>query len=111
MNPCVSCGACCATYRVSFYWSEADPFLGGRVPPELTEQIAPTRLAMQGTNQKNPRCVALNGEIGCAVSCTIYEDRSSTCREFEAGSEGCQKARHAHGLPDLFIPVTPIVAA
>ncbi|THB82127.1 YkgJ family cysteine cluster protein, partial [Pantoea allii] len=21
-NPCVSCGACCAHFRVSFYWAE-----------------------------------------------------------------------------------------
>ena len=23
-NPCLSCGACCMTYRVSFYWGDAD---------------------------------------------------------------------------------------
>ena len=24
LNPCVTCGACCAHFRVSFYWAEAD---------------------------------------------------------------------------------------
>ncbi|EEX7666747.1 YkgJ family cysteine cluster protein, partial [Escherichia coli] len=23
-NPCMTCGACCAFFRVSFYWAEAD---------------------------------------------------------------------------------------
>ncbi|EGR9493162.1 YkgJ family cysteine cluster protein, partial [Escherichia coli] len=22
-NPCMTCGACCAFFRVSFYWAEA----------------------------------------------------------------------------------------
>ncbi|MBR7358785.1 YkgJ family cysteine cluster protein, partial [Klebsiella pneumoniae] len=23
INPCMTCGACCAYFRVSFYWAEA----------------------------------------------------------------------------------------
>ncbi|MBB8903342.1 YkgJ family cysteine cluster protein, partial [Escherichia coli] len=23
LNPCITCGACCAFFRVSFYWAEA----------------------------------------------------------------------------------------
>jgi len=35
-NPCLSCGACCAAFRVSFYWREADGGeSGGAVPPAL----------------------------------------------------------------------------
>ncbi|HWU69743.1 MAG TPA: YkgJ family cysteine cluster protein, partial [Pseudoxanthomonas sp.] len=39
MHPCLSCGACCAIFRVSLHWSEADPEQGGRVPIELTEPL------------------------------------------------------------------------
>ncbi|ENO4720751.1 YkgJ family cysteine cluster protein, partial [Escherichia coli] len=39
-NPCMTCGACCAFFRVSFYWAEADD-AGGNVPVSLTEQISP----------------------------------------------------------------------
>ena len=39
-HPCLTCGACCAFFRVSFHWSEADPALGGQVPFELTESLA-----------------------------------------------------------------------
>ena len=106
-NPCLRCGACCAHYRVSFYWTEADPFLGGSVPPELTVPLNHTRAAMQGTLHAPVRCVALDGRIGDTVSCTIYARRASPCRELEPWEEDgrpnerCNKARSAHGLPPL----------
>ncbi len=111
-NPCLSCGACCAHFRVSFHWSEAEPFLGGRTPAELTVKVAPHRLAMAGTASTKPRCTALEGRIGRAVCCSIYDRRPSPCREFEASwhngvpSERCDRARAAHGLPPLNPPRT-----
>ena len=104
MNPCTRCGACCATYRVSFYWTESDPFVGGSVPAELTEQISPSLVAMRGTNQSSPRCVALSGDVGGDNYCQIYAQRSSTCREFEVGSVACLKARLKHGITEDLIP-------
>lgn len=110
LNPCITCGACCAHFRVSFHWSEAERFLGGETPPELTTQVAPHRLAMRGTTGRPPRCVALEGEIGADVRCRIYAQRPSPCREFEASwvngvhSERCDAARAAHGLPPLEPP-------
>lgn len=106
-NPCLRCGACCAHYRVSFYWTEADPFLGGSVPPELTAPFNHSRVAMRGTLHPPLRCVALDGQIGEAVSCTIYPRRASPCRELEPWeADGrpnprCTRARAAHGLAPL----------
>ena len=106
-NPCTTCGACCHHYRVSFHWSETDPALGGTVPAELTEKINDHRVAMKGTSCKQPRCVSLHGEVGKLVSCTIYPQRSSSCREFAYAWENnqpqprCDEARAAHGLPPL----------
>ena len=100
MHPCLSCGACCAALRVSFYWAEP-------VPEAVTEPIGPFRAAMRGTNQKPPRCVALEGTVGEAVRCTIYADRPSPCREFAASwedgerNERCDEVRARHGLPPL----------
>ena len=51
-NPCVGCGACCAYYRASFYWAEADNASGGTVPVELTEKLNDFRRVMKGTSQK-----------------------------------------------------------
>jgi Fe-S-cluster containining protein len=36
--------------------------------------------------------------IGAQVSCGIYEWRPSPCRELEAGSAACLRARQRHGL-------------
>jgi Fe-S-cluster containining protein len=105
-NPCITCGACCAYFRVSFYWAEADDG-GGVVPSALTEQVTPLLRAMRGTNQKSPRCVALAGTPGSATRCTIYSQRPSPCREFACSGEGgevneaCDRARARYGLPPL----------
>ncbi len=62
---------------------------------------------MIGTDRKSPRCISLAGEIGNAVQCTIYDKRSSPCREFEASWENgeqntdCDAARARFGLPPL----------
>lgn len=101
---CIGCGACCATYRVSFYWAETDAHPGGQVPTDLTVAISPHLVAMRGTQTRPARCVALQGQIGQQVSCGIYPQRSTTCREFEAGDERCLQARARHGLPPLAMP-------
>lgn len=98
---CLDCGACCAWFRVSFYWAETDAHPGGSVPEHLVKPIGPHRVAMRGTEWKPARCIALAGEVGQSVSCSIYPLRSSTCREFEAGTEHCNRARQAHGLPPI----------
>jgi Fe-S-cluster containining protein len=101
MLDCQTCGACCAHFRVSFYWAESDAHPLGTVPQDLVVPITPHHIAMRGTEKKPARCVALGGTIGQSVGCTIYEKRSSTCREFEAGSEACLRARRTHGLHEL----------
>ena len=65
----------------------------------LTEQVHAHLRCMKGTNGKSPRCIALKGEVGKQVACTIYELRPSPCREFnifeEDGmpNERCRKLR------------------
>ena len=106
-NPCVSCGACCGLFRVSFYWGEADDAPGGRVPAALTEQVTPHLRAMRGTHPQPVRCVALTGDLGQQVGCSISPLRPSTCREFSAWQEDgtpnpvCTHARARIGLPAL----------
>ncbi|MFP9227811.1 YkgJ family cysteine cluster protein [Pectobacterium cacticida] len=105
-NVCMHCGACCGFFRVSFYWAEADDG-GGLVPSQLTEPLTPFLCCMVGTNSKKPRCQALEGRIGDAVRCAIYDNRPSPCREFmpsgENGqiNEACDRARASYGLPPL----------
>ncbi|BEV07782.1 YkgJ family cysteine cluster protein [Methylophilus sp. DW102] len=95
---CQSCGACCASFRVSFYWAETDAHPLGMVPADMTKKVNETYVCMQGTEIKPVRCVALQGQVGQSVGCSIYALRSSTCREFEAGSVVCNEARAKIGL-------------
>lgn len=103
-STCLVCGACCASYRVSFHWSEADPKQGGRVPAELVEPVDFHFVCMRGTSAPGGRCQALRGEIGREVSCAIYDRRPTTCREFGDDLERCDKARALQGLPRLEEP-------
>jgi Fe-S-cluster containining protein len=100
LNPCQSCGACCASFRVDFSVHELDE-MGGRVPSGLAVEVNDSLCRMRGTDHSPPRCAALTGQVGVKVACGIYEWRSSPCREFEAGSEACQRARQRHGLAAL----------
>ena len=116
-NPCESCGACCAHFRVSFYWGEMDGEKGGTVPAGMTEDVSPFFQAMKGTNQKYPRCIALKGEIGQNVQCSIYGKRSSSCEDFGVHWQDgvahinrydlirCNQARANFGMPSLIISV------
>lgn len=97
-SPCTHCGACCATYRVSFYWGEA-PQLG--LPESMYEALTAWYACMRGTASAPTRCVALSGEIGQSVACSVYAQRPSPCRELQAGDERCQRARARHGLAAL----------
>lgn len=98
-DACLSCGACCAYFRVSFYWAE-----GLAMPEHFTEPVTAVYSCMVGTNQQNPRCIALTGEIGKQVSCGMYEARSSSCKEVQIADEQCNKARRAHHM----IPFVPL---
>lgn len=106
-HPCLSCGACCATYRVAFHWLEADDAVDGGVPVALTERIDPHRLCMHGTRAGPVRCVALDATVGVRSRCSIHPRRPSVCRDVDASwefgvpSAQCDKARTAHGLPVL----------
>ena len=108
-NPCLDCGACCAFYRASFYWTEADDISIKGVPVNMTDEHPPYYRIMKGTNSKQPYCIALKGIIGVNVFCSIYENRSSVCKAFipswENGehNERCDKARAFYGLK----PITP----
>lgn len=109
-HPCLRCGACCASFRVAFHWSEADAAAGGRTPAALTEALDPHRVVMRGTwGDGAIRCIALHGDVGGATACSIYEGRPSPCRDLTASYEDgrpnpqCDRARESHRLA----PLTP----
>lgn len=111
-NPCMSCGACCASMRVSFHRSQLQSE-GGRVPDAPADEETVSTARMRGTDRSQPRCVCLVGKVGESVRCGIYEFRPDPCVEFAAhglyGIENdvCNRARRRHGLPPLLNPASP----
>ncbi len=112
LHPCQTCGACCASFRVSFHWREAeanhDDEFDHSVPQEYTEDLDLNQRCMKGTNAKhNPTCIALMGRVGESAHCIIYQNRPSPCRNFSASFENghenkrCDEAREKHGLRPL----------
>ena len=104
-NPCVSCGACCRYFRVSFYHGELDTQPGGTVPAELTVSLTPFRACMKGTEEGEGRCIAQQDDGRCG----IYENRPSVCREFPAFMEDGSLNPECVRLRDLFDIPTPTV--
>lgn len=107
-HPCTRCGACCAYFRVAFYWRETIENPPNNVPQELVEDLDSFRMCMKGTNVKTGvQCVALEGRVGKRVRCTIYDNRPTPCRAFDASysngkqNKRCDQARAAHGLKPL----------
>lgn len=97
-NPCLSCGACCRAFRVSFYWAEAEE---RGLPTSFIEQVTPHISCMAGTNSSNPRCVALGKGDAGPMACGVYEHRPEPCREVQPGDDKCLRARARNGLPPL----------
>lgn len=104
MNVCQSCGACCSSFRVDFHPAEltGGSFAWGLgVPREMTLPVTANIVRMSGTDTSEPRCVALAGEVGKHVGCTIYDARPSPCREFDTEHAACNRARQRCGLAPL----------
>jgi Fe-S-cluster containining protein len=105
-NPCLSCGACCASLRVDFAVEELQSE-GGCVPDGLALSLTSTLARMRGTDHQPPRCAALTGQVGQCVSCAIHEWRPSPCREFGLlaplgrGDSACDAARARLGMTPL----------
>ena len=104
---CLSCGACCAAFRVDFHVEDLARSGKGGVPGRISIPLTPTLYRMCGTDDAPPRCIALEGEIGKSVRCAIYRERPGPCRDFAPyaplgmGDDACDRARRRYGLPPL----------
>jgi Fe-S-cluster containining protein len=108
MHPCRTCGACCAMWAVQFHNDHLQP--RGPTPRNKTVPAkTKNHSCMIGTNQDEPRCIALEGVIGDRVRCSIYPDRPPVCHDVIASYEhghrdrSCDDARARHGLPRITV--------
>jgi Fe-S-cluster containining protein len=104
---CQACGACCA-----YFFKHPDGVLAEPLPPSSPlvlryetnikftwpdgdEEIVHDENHFMKAKAVNglARCVALEGEPGHSVSCSIYDERPHACRGFEAGGELCLRVR------------------
>jgi len=114
---CTRCGACCAAERGAM---PGEPYVAleprdlERLPPHprrnllviktsrfipvLKEETWAYDLRTKRNKQGLVTCVALKGEVGKSVSCSLYDVRPSVCRGFEPGSKACHEARKCEGL-------------
>ncbi len=101
---CQQCGACCV-----FAFGEEGYVSLSRVEAKRARRrglpvVEDSGCGFLGTRPHDGPagdsiCVAFTGAVGGACACTIYPQRPKKCRQFEAGSRACRKARRAAGLP------------
>ena len=93
---CQSCGLCCChpltkadgvvttDSEMTYYSTESVTYRWWH-----GEEITDTQTGFWMRRTSDEKCIALEGTLGQDVRCSIYDDRPSVCRQFEAGSEAC----------------------
>jgi Fe-S-cluster containining protein len=101
---CQACGACCCN-------TERNRSLGNREYIEVTPTERLYRLHRELLRKlgfrdlrglwhlrlvgEEQRCIALDGQIGVRVACTIYPDRPVGCKKVLPGDDECMEARRS----------------
>lgn len=91
---CQTCGACCSCFSGVVVYS-AEIYKDGKIVNEILHKnvVKNNQSSYYRLEQDNFRCKHLEGVLGENVSCNIYENRPSVCRQFEPGSKKCIEAR------------------
>jgi uncharacterized protein len=89
---CQACGACCSFSREWPRFTLEDDAALDLIPAALVDP------ALGGMRCEGDRCLALDGEVGVATSCTIYAVRPDVCRACTPGDGACRMAREHFGL-------------
>jgi Fe-S-cluster containining protein len=97
---CLTCGACCRQASDGRILIPAEDLLRwkrqGR--EDILAQVVPGHFGEEAfAYTADGACVHL-GVPGQPNACAIYEDRGTTCREFEKGSWQCREFRRDMGI-------------
>lgn len=102
---CVSCGACCYNpddnREIGYIdYIEIEPRDKIMRNPDLVRRLVvlDDDLIPHMRLSHHQRCAALTGKLGVKVGCSIYHDRPSICRRFDAGSKKCKELRRERGV-------------
>jgi Fe-S-cluster containining protein len=97
---CLLCGACCRTGQDGRLLVPADDLVRWRRigRGDLALRIQPGHFGLDAfATQPDGSCTHL-GTSNEPNACQIYEDRGTTCREFERGSPQCLEFRRDFGV-------------
>ncbi len=97
---CLACGACCRTGHDGRILVPAEDLVRWRRigREDLIAKLQPGHFGEQAfATRPDGSCVHL-GTAESANACSIYGDRGTTCREFEAGSRQCLEFRRDFGI-------------
>lgn len=92
---CLSCGACCRTGHDGRILIPPEDLIRWRKigRPELARAIQPGHFGLDAfATRPDGSCIHL-GTANEANACQIYDERGTTCREFERGSRQCLEFR------------------
>lgn len=105
---CQDCGACCCNSARNKSVGSRDYVEVERGDGLLDDREALRRLAERRDRRwflklvgDDERCVALDGEVGVRVACSVYEVRPRGCRLVTPGDDECRAARAQRGLATL----------
>ena len=89
---CQACAACCRGAFAQVTISPQEPIISLR--PELVRY----RDGFFELARTDDHCAALASDDEMAFTCSVYEQRPESCRNFETGSERCLAARRRVGI-------------
>ena len=104
---CTTCGACCATPPETSHLYRLGTVRPGDVivlprwvrRNRVVTDRKGTHLEALVDDDGGERCFALVGEVRKSATCSIYDQRPASCREFEPGSALCLRMRAEAGFP------------
>jgi Fe-S-cluster containining protein len=97
---CLTCGACCRTGHDGRILVPAEDIVRWRRigREDLIAQLQPGHFGERAfATHADGACVHLGTDEN-VNACAIYEDRGTTCREFERGSAQCLEFRRDVGI-------------
>lgn len=97
---CLTCGVCCRTGHDGRILIPTEDLLRWRRigRDDIAEAVQPGHFGeMAFATDDSGTCVHLGTDFS-VNACQIYEDRGTTCREFERGSAQCRAFRREFGI-------------
>ncbi|NNE66906.1 MAG: YkgJ family cysteine cluster protein [Pyrinomonadaceae bacterium] len=95
---CKTCGACCAAFVVVDAENSSITSEKLWAVDSISDNGERATKSILRRREPDFACAGLAGEVGDEVSCTVYDNRPSMCRKFEAGSDRCHAVRRAYGI-------------